>query len=162
MDRVELLNEFKECVSNVVLEGSKGEALDSSNVHGVRLCGVLERVLKHGLKDLRFFGETHYFEVLDKLVEVHPPAKDLTLRVRKLASLGDRGKGRAFIATCLNQGCPQLVAQVTEHTELLEEFYQPTAFLRSDDDTSIFTLLLETLARTPFSLSVLDEGVDEP
>ncbi|XP_059091473.1 RUN and FYVE domain-containing protein 2-like isoform X2 [Tigriopus californicus] len=165
IERSNLVNILKLVIKEVIDSSLKfGRQLDSDHIPLQHFFIVLEHALKHGLRPKKgLLGpKKELWDLLQLVEKRHSEAVDITASVRDLPTVKTNlGRARAWLRLALMQKkmADYFRILVEQRDDILSEYYEPRALLRSEEATLIVGLLV-SLNVVDCNLCVKEEDLD--
>jgi len=164
IERSNLVNISKLVVKEVIESSLRfGRQLDSDHIPLQHFFIVLEHVLRHGLKPKKgLLGpKKELWDFLQKVEKLDAEAKDITASVRDLPTVRTAvGRARAWLRLALMQKkLADYFRVLVAQRDVLAEFYEAPALLRSDE-AQLINALLASLNVVDCNLCVKEEDLD--
>ncbi|KAM8973906.1 RUN and FYVE domain-containing protein 1 [Pelodytes ibericus] len=146
-ERINLMNMVKLSIKVLIQSAlNLGRSVDSEYPPLQQFFLVIEHCLKHGLKVKKsFIGQNKSFYAPLELVEkLCPESSDLFANIKNLPELKTAaGRGRAWLHLALMQKkLADYLTVLTDHKDLLSEFYEPDALMMEEEGSVIVGLLV--------------------
>merc|ERR1711971_1070025 len=164
IERSNLVNISKLVVKEVIESSLKfGRQLDSDHIPLQHFFIVLEHVLRHGLRPKKgLLGpKKELWDLLQKIEKLDAEAADITASVRDLPTVRTAvGRARAWLRLALMQKkLADYFRLLVSQGEMLAEFYETAALMRSDE-ANLISALLTSLNVVDCNLCVKEEDLD--
>jgi len=164
IERSNLVNISKLVVKEVIESSLRfGRQLDSDHIPLQHFFIVLEHVLRHGLRPKKgLLGpKKELWDLLQKVEKLDAEATDITASVRDLPTVRTAvGRARAWLRLALMQKkLADYFRVLVAQREVLAEFYEAPALLRSDE-AQLINALLVSLNVVDCNLCVKEEDLD--